>query len=90
MTTRKVTFALPAAAVLAVSQVAYAAHTGFRSVGTVGLSGPQSFGSSGPSNHRMYLNNGGSDPFSNPVRAGTSGTSTTTGGAGRAGLPPLT
>jgi hypothetical protein len=37
----------------------------------------------------MYLNNGGSNPFSNPVRSGTSGTSIT-GGAGRAGLPPVT
>jgi len=89
MTTRKVTFALSVAAVLAASQVAYAAHTGFRTVDTVGLSGLGSFRSSGVSNQRMYLNNGGSDPFSHPVRAGTSGT-TTTGGAGRAGLPPLT
>jgi hypothetical protein len=36
----------------------------------------------------MYLNNGGTDPFSNPVRSGPSGTSIT-GGAGRAGLPPV-
>ena len=89
MTTRKVTFALSAAAVLAASQVAYAAHSGFRTVGTVGLSGLGSFRSSGVANRRMYLNNGGADPFSHPVRAGTPGTSTTTGGAGRAGLPPL-
>jgi hypothetical protein len=90
MATRKVIFALSAAAVLAASQVAYAAHTGFRTVGPVGLSGLGGFRSSGVSNQRMYLNNGGADPFSHPVRAGTSGTSTTTGGAGRAGLPPLT
>jgi hypothetical protein len=86
MTNRKAIFALSAAAVLAATQVAYAAHTGFG--GTAGLRGVASFRNTGVSNGRMYLNNGGSDPFSNVVRSGSSGT-TTMGGAGRAGLPPL-
>jgi hypothetical protein len=68
--------ALSAAAILGASQVAYARGLG-------------SFRSSGIPNARMYLNNGGSNPFRNSVRTGTSGTSTTTGGAGRAGLPSL-
>jgi hypothetical protein len=41
----------------------------------------------------MNFDRGGSPPassesFSNPETSGSSGTSTTTGGAGRAGLPP--
>ena len=87
MTNRKTIFALSAAAVLAGTQVAYAAHIGFG--GTGGLGGVASFRNGGVPNERMYLNNGGSDPFNNVVRSGSSGT-TTTGGAGRAGLPPLT
>jgi hypothetical protein len=89
MTNRKAIFALSAAALLAASQAAYAAPAGFGTAGTAGLSGPGSFRNSGIANQRMYLNNGGSDPFSNRVRSGMSGTSTTTGGAGRAGLPPV-
>jgi hypothetical protein len=88
MTNRKAIFALSAAALLAASQAAYAAH-GFGTGGTAGLKGLAGFRNSGIANQRMYLNNGGSDPFSNPVRSGTSGTSMT-GGAGRAGLPPVT
>jgi hypothetical protein len=87
MTNRKAIFALSAAAILAATQVAYAAHIGFG--GTGGLRGVASFRNTGVANGRMYLNNGGTNPFSNIVRSGTSGTSTTTGGAGRAGLPPL-
>ena len=88
MTKRKAIFWLSAAAVLAASQVAYAAHGGLGMAGTAGFRG-LSFNNSGISNGRMYLDKGGSDPFSNPVRSGSSGT-TTMGGAGRAGLPPLT
>jgi hypothetical protein len=89
MTNRKAIFALSAAAILAASQVAYAAHAGFGMAGTSELRGGASFRNTGVSNGRMYLNNGGTNPFSNPVRSGTSGTSIT-GGAGRAGLPPVT
>jgi hypothetical protein len=87
MTNRKAIFALSTAALLAASQAAYAAH-GFGTSGAAGLRGLAGFRNSGVANQRMYLNNGGSDPFSNLVRSGTSGTSTM-GGAGRAGLPPL-
>src|SRR5512133_2321629 len=79
MTKRKAIFCLSAAAVLAASQVAYAAHGGLGMAGTAGLRG-LSFNNSGISNGRMYLNNGGSDPFSNPVRSGSSGTPTMGGG----------
>jgi hypothetical protein len=89
MTNRKVIYAPTAAAVLTASQ-GYTAHPGLGMAGTAGLSGLGSFRDSGVSNGRMYLNNGGSDPFSSPVSSGTSATSTTTGGAGTAGLPPLT
>jgi hypothetical protein len=88
MTKRKAIFCLSAVAVLAAPQVAYAANAGLGIAGTAGFRG-LSFNNSGISNGRMYLNNGGSDPFSNPVRSGSSGT-TIMGGAGRAGLPPLT
>jgi|tagenome__1003787_1003787.scaffolds.fasta_scaffold20845069_2 hypothetical protein len=90
MTKRKVIFAVSAAAVvLAASQVGHAAHAGPGIGGTAGLRGFGTFQNSGISNGRMYLNNGGTDPFSNPVRSGTPGTSLS-GGAGRADLPPLT
>jgi hypothetical protein len=91
MTKRKVIFALAAAAaaVLATSQVSHAAHAGPGIGGTAGLRGFGAFQNSGISNGRMYLNNGGTDPFSNPVRSGSAGTSLS-GGAGRADLPPLT
>jgi hypothetical protein len=88
MTKRKAIFLLSAATFLAASQVAYTANAGLGITGTAGLRG-LSFNDSGISNRRMYLNNGGADPFSNPVTSGSSGT-TTMGGAGRAGLPPLT
>jgi hypothetical protein len=87
MTKRKAIFGMSAAVFLAASQVAYAAQAGFGMADTAGSRG-LSFNDSGISNGRMYLNNGGSDPYSSPVRSGSSGT-TTTGGAGRAGLPPL-
>jgi hypothetical protein len=73
VTNRIAIVALSVAAILGASQVAYARGLG-------------SFRSSGIPNARMYSHNGGSDPFRNSVRSGTSRTSTTTGEAGRAGL----
>jgi hypothetical protein len=86
MTTRKTILGLSLVAILSGASAAYAQEREGFGGGGIATSG--GFGTSS-----MNFDRGGSPPtssesFSNPETSGSSGTSTTTGGAGRAGLPP--
>ena len=87
MSSRNRAIVIGTAIIFSAASVAYAQDRG------VGATNLGRTSSSGPAANSINSNRGGSPPansagFGNPYTSGSSGTSTTTGGAGTAGLPP--
>jgi len=71
-----------------IASAAYGQDRGAAPLVGAGAGGTGSSGSSNLNSNRGGLPPANSGSFGRPYRSGSSGTSTTTGGAGTAGLPP--